>query len=150
MRANPFEGQLERLARTLAEQFGVQVVCQGDSAWTDGRRIVLPSLPEPLTRRAGDGALALDTAGHAMRAFAPGPRPAGVSRIKGAGDLRKAHAEEQLATVLTTRRLLTLCARLQRGNAFPRALEVCVLSKAPAEDRKDIAETFEHHVGPLG
>ncbi|NLX23211.1 MAG: hypothetical protein GXY55_16290 [Phycisphaerae bacterium] len=50
----------------------------------------------------------------------------------------------------STRRLLALCARLERGNAFARALEVCVLNKAPAEDRKDIAETFEHHVGPLG
>ncbi len=48
MRANPFESQLERLARTLTEQFGVQVVCQGDNAWTDGRQIVLPSLPEPM------------------------------------------------------------------------------------------------------
>ncbi|HOW72213.1 MAG TPA: VWA domain-containing protein [Phycisphaerae bacterium] len=48
MRANPFESQLERLARTLTEQFGVQVVCQGDNAWTDGRQIVLPSLPDPL------------------------------------------------------------------------------------------------------
>ncbi len=48
MRANPFESQLERLARTLTEQFGVQVVCQGDNAWTDGRQIVLPSVPDPL------------------------------------------------------------------------------------------------------
>lgn len=48
MRINPFESQLERLARTLTEQFGVRVVCQGDNAWTDGRQIVLPSLPEPL------------------------------------------------------------------------------------------------------
>jgi len=48
MRANPFESQLERLARTLTEQFGVQVVCQGDNAWTDGRQIVLPSVPMPL------------------------------------------------------------------------------------------------------
>jgi cobaltochelatase CobT len=48
MRANPFESQLERLARTLTEQFGVQVVCQGDNAWTDGRQIVLPSPSEPL------------------------------------------------------------------------------------------------------
>ncbi|MBN1489881.1 MAG: hypothetical protein JXA69_08185, partial [Phycisphaerae bacterium] len=54
MKANPFESQLERLARTLTEQFGVQVVCQGDNAWTDGRQIVLPTLPGPLTRRAGD------------------------------------------------------------------------------------------------
>jgi len=48
MSVNPFESQLERLARTLTEQFGVQVICQGDNAWTDGRRIVLPSLPEPM------------------------------------------------------------------------------------------------------
>ncbi|HOW73458.1 MAG TPA: VWA domain-containing protein [Phycisphaerae bacterium] len=48
MRTNPFESQLERLARTLTEQFGVQVICQGDNAWTDGRQIVLPSLPDPL------------------------------------------------------------------------------------------------------
>ncbi len=48
MRGNLLEGQLERLARTLTEQFGVKVVCQGDNAWTDGRQIVLPSLPDPL------------------------------------------------------------------------------------------------------
>jgi len=48
MRFNPFESQLERLARTLTDQFGVQVVCQGDEAWTDGKQIMLPSLPEPL------------------------------------------------------------------------------------------------------
>jgi cobalamin biosynthesis protein CobT len=48
MRTNPFESQLERLARTLTEQFGVAVVCQGDQAYTDGKTIVLPSLPEPL------------------------------------------------------------------------------------------------------
>lgn len=69
--------------------------------------------------------------------------------VKAAGDLRKAHAEEQLTTVLTTRRLLALCARLERGNEFPRALAVCVLNKVPAEDQKVIAETFDHHVGPL-
>ena len=49
MKGNPFESQLERPARTLTEQFGVQVVCQGDNAWTDGRQIVLPTLPEPLS-----------------------------------------------------------------------------------------------------
>ncbi len=48
MRANPFESQLERLARTLTEQSGVQVVCQGDNAWTDGTQIVLPSVPTPM------------------------------------------------------------------------------------------------------
>ncbi|MGD2111185.1 MAG: VWA domain-containing protein [Phycisphaerae bacterium] len=48
MRDNPFESQLERLARTLTDQFGVRVTCQGDEAWTDGTQIVLPSLPEPL------------------------------------------------------------------------------------------------------
>ena len=70
--------------------------------------------------------------------------------VKAAGDLRKAHAEEQLTTGLTTRRLLALCARLERGNEFPRALQVCVLNKVPTEDRKVIEETFDHHVGPLG
>ena len=40
--------------------------------------------------------------------------------------------------------------RLERGNEFPRALQVCVLNKVPAEDRKVIQETFEHHVGPNG
>jgi len=48
MQLNPFESQLERLARTLTDQFGVQVVCQGDEAWTDGGQIILPSLPEPI------------------------------------------------------------------------------------------------------
>ena len=48
MKNNPFESQLERLARTLTDQFGVRVTCQGEEAWTDGRQIVLPSLPEPL------------------------------------------------------------------------------------------------------
>ena len=69
--------------------------------------------------------------------------------VTAASDLRKAHAEEQLTTVITTRRLLALCARLERGNDFQRALAVCVLNKVPAEDQKVIAETFEHHVGPL-
>ena len=48
MRNNPFESQLERLARTLTDQFGVRVTCQGEQAWTDGTQIVLPSLPEPM------------------------------------------------------------------------------------------------------
>jgi len=48
MRFNPLEGQLERLARTLTEQFGVSVVCHGTSAYTDGKTIVLPTLPEPM------------------------------------------------------------------------------------------------------
>jgi len=69
--------------------------------------------------------------------------------VKAASDLRQAHAQEQLSTVITTRRLLALCARLQRGNEFSRALQVCVLNKVPSEDRKVIGETFDHHVGPL-
>lgn len=32
-RKNPFESQLERLARTLTEQFGMTVLCQGDVTW---------------------------------------------------------------------------------------------------------------------
>ncbi|MDM8006426.1 MAG: GIY-YIG nuclease family protein [Phycisphaerae bacterium] len=67
--------------------------------------------------------------------------------VKAAGDLRRAHANEELTTVLTTRRLLALCARLERGNEFSRALAVCVLNKVPTEDRKVIGETFEHHAG---
>ena len=70
--------------------------------------------------------------------------------VKAAGDLRKAHAEEQLTTTVTTRRLLALCARIERGNDFARALQTTVLNKVPPEDRKVIAETFDHHVGPLG
>ena len=70
--------------------------------------------------------------------------------VKAANDLRKAHANEELTTVLTTRRLLALCARLERGTEFPRALTVCVLNKVPSEDSRVIRETFEHHVGPMG
>jgi len=70
--------------------------------------------------------------------------------VKAAADLRKAHAAEELTTVITTRRLLALCARLERGNEFQRAIAVCVLNKVPDEDRKVISETFDHHVGPLG
>jgi cobaltochelatase CobT len=42
------ENDLERLARTLVDRFGVEVVCKGDNAYTDGQRIVLPSMPDPL------------------------------------------------------------------------------------------------------
>jgi len=70
--------------------------------------------------------------------------------VKAAGDLRKAYAQEELTTVITTRRLLALCARLARGNDFPRALSTCILNKVPPEDRKVIGETFDHHVGPMG
>ena len=68
--------------------------------------------------------------------------------VKAARDLRKAHATENLTTGITTRRLLAMCARLERGSELPRALEVCVLNKAPQEDTKVIRETFEHHLGP--
>jgi len=51
MRGFLFESELERVARTLTDQFGVQVTCQGDEAWTDGKQIVLPSLPEPMDDR---------------------------------------------------------------------------------------------------
>ena len=40
-----------------------------------------------------------------------------------------------------------MCARLERGNDFQRALTVCVLNKVPPEDVKVIRETFDHHVG---
>ncbi len=42
------------MARTLTDRFGVTVVCRGELAYTDRRRIVLPTLPgsmdEPLER----------------------------------------------------------------------------------------------------
>jgi len=69
--------------------------------------------------------------------------------VKAVADLRQAHAQEELTTTVTTRRLLALCARLARGNDFQRALQTTVLNKVPQEDRKVIAETFDHHVGPL-
>jgi cobaltochelatase CobS len=69
--------------------------------------------------------------------------------VKAATDLRKSHAEEALTSVITTRRLLALCARLERGNDVKRALSVCVLNKAPTEDVKVIRETFDHHLGPM-
>lgn len=50
---------------------------------------------------------------------------------------------------ITTHWLLALCARVERGNDFQRALSVCVLNKVPAEDQRVISETFDHHVGPL-
>ncbi|HSA28868.1 MAG TPA: MoxR family ATPase [Phycisphaerae bacterium] len=70
--------------------------------------------------------------------------------VKAASDLRQSYEQEQLTTVITTRRLLALCARLERGSDFRRALAVCVLNKVPPEDRKVIGETFDHHVGPVG
>lgn len=69
--------------------------------------------------------------------------------VKAAADLRKSHAAEELTTVITTRRLLALCARLERGNDITRALTVCVLNKSPQEDVKVIQETFDHHLGPM-
>lgn len=69
--------------------------------------------------------------------------------VKAAADLRKSHAAEELTTVITTRRLLALCARLERGNDMSRALAVCVLNKSPQEDVKVIQETFDHHLGPM-
>ncbi|MBN1346966.1 MAG: hypothetical protein JXQ73_30025 [Phycisphaerae bacterium] len=43
------EGQLQRLARTLTERFGVDLICQGDNAYTNGKVIVLPSLAKPMS-----------------------------------------------------------------------------------------------------
>ncbi|MCB9852800.1 MAG: VWA domain-containing protein [Phycisphaerales bacterium] len=48
MKFNPLESQLERLARTLTDSFGISLICQGENAYTDGRKIVLPSLPDPM------------------------------------------------------------------------------------------------------
>ena len=60
----PFESELERLARTLTEQFGVQVTCRGAEAWTDGRQIVLPSVPAPMD--AGLGRMMVGYLDHEM------------------------------------------------------------------------------------
>ena len=49
MRFNPFESQLEKLARTLTDSFGVSVICQGENAYTDGRQIVPADPSSPLT-----------------------------------------------------------------------------------------------------
>ena len=69
--------------------------------------------------------------------------------VKAATDLRKSHAAEELTSVITTRRLLALCTRLERGNDLPRALAVCVLNKVPQEDATVVRETFDHHLGPI-
>ena len=70
--------------------------------------------------------------------------------IKAATDLRKAHAQEELTTVITTRQLLALRARLSRGNDFPRALMVCILNTVPQEDVKVIQQTFDIMSGRWG
>ncbi len=41
-----FETSLEKLARILTSQFGVNVVFEGNQAFTDGETITLPNLPE--------------------------------------------------------------------------------------------------------
>jgi hypothetical protein len=77
MKGNPFENQLERLARTLTEQFGVKVLYQGNDAWTDGQQIVLPSVPEPLTR-GGTPSVRPTACGHCPpRVSRADPRPGG-------------------------------------------------------------------------
>ncbi len=40
---------LGRRPATPTEQFGVDVICRGDNATTNGKVIVLPSLPEPMS-----------------------------------------------------------------------------------------------------
>jgi len=59
-------------------------------------------------------------------------------------------SSDSISKGLSTRRLLGLCARLERGNDFKRALQVCVLNKIPPEDVKVVQETFDHHLGPIG
>jgi hypothetical protein len=68
------------------------------------------------------------------------PHPASLCELRrtGPAPLRKSN------------RRSALCAHLERGNEFQRALAVCVLNKVPTEDMKVIQETFDHHVGPLG
>jgi len=42
------ETTLEKVGRSLADRFGIRVVCQGDECCTDGRTIYLPGLPDEL------------------------------------------------------------------------------------------------------
>lgn len=44
-----FGSLLEKVARIITQQYGVQVKFEGDRAYTNGKQIVLPSLPASLT-----------------------------------------------------------------------------------------------------
>lgn len=41
-----FESVFEKIARIMARSYGIEVVIEGNTAWTDGKKIVLPSLED--------------------------------------------------------------------------------------------------------
>jgi len=41
-----FESSLERIARIITQQYGVQILFEGSQAYTNGKKIVLPALPK--------------------------------------------------------------------------------------------------------
>ena len=46
MRSHTFESAIERIGRILARQYNIEVIFEGDQAYTDGKRIVLPFFRE--------------------------------------------------------------------------------------------------------
>ncbi len=44
------ESVLEKLSRSLADKYGINLICQGDKCCTDGRNIYLPSLPDDIPK----------------------------------------------------------------------------------------------------
>ncbi len=44
------ESVLEKLSRSLADRFGINLICQGDKCCTDGKNIYLPSLPDDIPK----------------------------------------------------------------------------------------------------
>lgn len=71
--------------------------------------------------------------------------------VEAANKLRRAFRNHNVSTVLSTRRVLSLCCRLERGNGCAQALRVCVLNKMPPEDVGVAIEVFERCTGlPCG
>jgi len=46
MKAKGIETALEKVSRVITDQYGLRLVCEGNSCKTDGKTIYLPSLPE--------------------------------------------------------------------------------------------------------
>jgi cobalamin biosynthesis protein CobT len=44
------EAVLEKVGRTLSENFGIRLLCRGDQCCTDGKTIYLPALPEEMPK----------------------------------------------------------------------------------------------------
>ena len=67
--------------------------------------------------------------------------------VAAANELRTAFREHKISTVLSTRRLLALCSRLESGNPWQRALHICVLNKIPSDDARFTESIFERVMG---